>query len=100
MSNTAKNISYSEIETRTREGEVRTSVSGAPRSSGTDAHYYLKAAVGCSQWKNPQDCQTLANLCVLHMYDENAQACRMYNDIADSKGDGIDDIAYYDFYRE
>ena len=34
------------------------------------------------------------------MYDENAQACRMYNDIADSKGDGIDDIAYYDFYRE
>ena len=96
----AGSVSYSEIETRTREGEVRTSVSGAPRSSGTDAHYYLKAAVGCSQWKNPQDCQTLANLCVLHMYDENAQPCKVYNDIADSKDESEESLAFYPFYGE
>ena len=44
----AGRVTYSELETRTPEGEVGTSPDGTPRSSGTDAHYYLKAAVGCS----------------------------------------------------
>ena len=52
----AGEVSYKEIEERRSGGEVRTSPTGTSRSSGTDAHYYLKAAVGCSQWNNPQDC--------------------------------------------
>jgi hypothetical protein len=37
--------------------------------------YYLGAAMGCKMYKNPKDCQCLANLCVLVLYSDNSAIC-------------------------
>jgi len=43
--------------------------------SGTFDYYYLEAAVGCQKHKITKSCQTLANLCVLQLYDMNTKVC-------------------------
>jgi hypothetical protein len=59
----ANQISYSSIETRNSNGDF--SISSITHNSGTIQHYYLDAAVGCTEFLDVQKCQLLANLCVL-----------------------------------
>ena len=44
-------------------------------------YFYLQAATGCKFDSNPQDCQVLANLCVLQQYSEISKACKMFRSI-------------------
>lgn len=44
-------------------------------------YYYLKAAMNCQRYKDPQGCQTLANLCVISMYNYVSVACKLYKQI-------------------
>ena len=52
-------------------------------SSGLFSYLYLKSAMNCQRYQNPQACQTLANLCVLTMYDEQQTACELYKQITE-----------------
>lgn len=63
----AKSVTYTAIETYSNGSWQTTSIS---TTSGSIDYYYLKAAVGCKKWKRPKDCQTLANICVLQLYNE------------------------------
>ena len=50
------------------------------------SHYYLRSASLCEFFQSASDkslesCQTLANLCVMSMYDENSAACKQYSTI-------------------
>ena len=56
-------ISYSAIETEAADGSWQTSPN--TYTSGMMQYYYLDAAVGCTEFKDIQKCQLLANLCVL-----------------------------------
>lgn len=47
-------------------------------------NYYHEAAVGCKIDKNPQHCQTIANLCVLALYDYSFRICRFFKSLQDS----------------
>ena len=53
-------------------------------SSLTVKHYYAKAAAECKYFGGASDiraCQTLANLCVLHLYDTSFGPCKTFQDI-------------------
>lgn len=39
---------------------------------------FAKAALGCKFQSDPQQCQVLANLCVLQLYNEQTLACKLY----------------------
>lgn len=39
---------------------------------------YYEAAVGCSQYQDPKQCQVLANLCVLQLYGAKTTICSFY----------------------
>jgi len=52
-------------------------------NSDTFSHLYYKAAVGCAVYSNPNQCQVLANLCVLQLYDEQTIVCELYKDTVD-----------------
>ena len=41
-------------------------------------YLYIQSAVGCMNDGNPQKCQSLANLCVLQLYDELTIACKLF----------------------
>jgi hypothetical protein len=43
--------------------------------------FYVDAAVGCKYENSPQACQTLANLCVLQLYNEQTTACQLFKTI-------------------
>eukprot|EP00956_Cyclotella_meneghiniana_P018767 scaffold31598_cov74-Cyclotella_meneghiniana.AAC.5 len=50
------------------------------------SHYYLRSASLCEFFQSASDksleaCQTLANLCVMSMYDEDSAACKQYSTI-------------------
>lgn len=75
----AVEIQYESIESINSSGGYQ--IGDGEVDSGTFKYYYLKAAVGCKTKKNPKDCQTLANLCVLTFYDTEAQACVLYNEL-------------------
>jgi hypothetical protein len=53
-----------------------------PQVSLTLLHYFTRAAAACTYFGgtlNLADCQTLANLCVLQLYDDSATACITYS---------------------
>jgi hypothetical protein len=52
-----------------------------PFASGTIQYLYYDAALGCYNNGDPQKCQTLANLCVLVLYDETTNICKQFKDI-------------------
>lgn len=60
-------------------------------------HYYVKAVTGCTYFGgslNLQDCQTLANLCVLQLYDDTATACVDFLAIYNARSSkGVYDVA-------
>lgn len=61
---------------------------GVTLQSLTILHYFVKAATSCTYLGGPQnlaDCQTLANLCVLQMYDGTSSACAALNSIINSR---------------
>ena len=85
----AVEIQYESIESINSSGGYQ--IGDGEVDSGTFKYYYLKAAVGCKTKKNPKDCQTLANLCVLTFYDTEAQACVLYNELIEEQEDEGDD---------
>jgi len=44
--------------------------------------FYLKSAIGCRMYQNLQDCQVLANLCVMQLYDEQTIACKLFQELS------------------
>lgn len=44
-------------------------------------HFYLQSAIGCKNYQNIQDCQVLANLCVLQLYNEQTIVCNLFQSI-------------------
>ena len=52
---------------------------------------YIASAIGCRDDGNPQACQTLANLCVLQLYNERTAACRLFKDLTGKKVKDIDE---------
>ena len=91
----ANQISYSSIETRTGPG-TDWAISAITHNSGTIQYYFLDAAVGCTQLKDVQKCQLLANLCVLMLYNPNSEVCALYKDTVAE----LPDLAYPDFYSD
>jgi meckelin len=69
-------------------------------------HYFLSAASYCTFYGGAQDnhhCQTLANLCVLQLYDTNSQACSAFLNLVTSGRDsnlpGNDyNISYWSYH--
>jgi hypothetical protein len=47
-------------------------------SSDTIDFLYLKSGFDCLKNSTPKSCQTLANLCVLQLYDQNNPICKLY----------------------
>jgi len=43
--------------------------------------YFLSAALGCKEFKDPQSCQLLANLCVLNLYSDIATPCKLLSEL-------------------
>ena len=69
----AREIDYSSVETSS--GSI-SSISVA--NSNTFSYLFLDAAVGCNSNKDPAKCNTLANLCVLQLYNEQATVCQLF----------------------
>ena len=63
-------------------------------------YFYTKAAVGCAQWNNPKDCQILANLCVLYLYDENEPPCELYRALVKGTKNARKELTYPKFYPD
>jgi hypothetical protein len=49
---------------------------------------YIEALVGCKTGKNPRQCQVLANLCTLQLYDMQRPACKEFDRIVNGKVKG------------
>ena len=66
------------------------------QESGVFKDLYLKSVMGCKQWKNPKDCQTLANLCVLVFYDmQNREPCQQFKAMVDDRDADINPDEFY-----
>jgi hypothetical protein len=39
------------------------------------SEYFVKSAIGCNKNRDPIMCQSIANLCVLQLYNESTVAC-------------------------
>jgi meckelin len=58
-------------------------------------HYFIKSAARCTYYGGPADiqqCQTLANLCVLQMYDSSSDACDAFISAVEARTTTINDI--------
>jgi hypothetical protein len=71
------------------EGEVEESPETI--DSAVYRELYIASAIGCLDDGNPQACQTLANLCVLQLYDETTAACMLFKDLTGKKVEDIDE---------
>ena len=58
--------------------------------------YYLGAAMGCKVYKNPKDCQCLANLCVLVLYSDNSAVCQLFRELTQADGTTLANAFYPD----
>ena len=66
------------LNTQTPASSVTYSSSGVTLQSLTILHYFVKAATDCTYFGGPgnlADCNTLANLCVLQLYDSSTAVC-------------------------
>eukprot|EP00820_Chromera_velia_P022784 Cvel_31300.t1-p1 / transcript=Cvel_31300.t1 / gene=Cvel_31300 / organism=Chromera_velia_CCMP2878 / gene_product=Meckelin, putative / transcript_product=Meckelin, putative / location=Cvel_scaffold4640:52-7843(-) / protein_length=894 / sequence_SO=supercontig / SO=protein_coding / is_pseudo=false len=59
-------------------GDSGAGTSGFTVSSDTISYLYLESAVGCGVYHNLTMCQTLANLCVMNVYDTSSVCCSFY----------------------
>jgi len=55
--------------------------SQAMESSDIFRQFYVAAAIGCKYNQDPKSCQTLANLCVMQLYNERTNVCRLLKTI-------------------
>jgi len=61
---------------------------------------FAASAIGCKKYKRPEDCQTLANLCVLNLYDQVSEPCKYLNKLkkeaspTEAWNQGIPNIEY------
>jgi meckelin len=87
---TVNPITYNRVE---KEGA--SAFSSAVMNSELMDYYYFTAAVGCNAYDLQQQCQVLANLCVMHMYNERHPTCALFQTIMAAK-DGVADASYSD----
>ena len=62
---------------------------GVNLQSLTILHYFVKAATSCTYFGGPQDlpdCNTLANLCVLQLYDSANSVCAALSSVINTRG--------------
>ena len=69
-------VQYNNVRTIGKDG-----VGSVLTDSDVFSYFYYQSAVGCKFEKNHKDCQVLANLCVLQLYNEYAQACQLIKDL-------------------
>lgn len=68
--------------------------------SKTMTENFAPSAIGCKKYKRPEDCQTLANLCVLTLYDQTSAPCKFLNKLkkeanpTEAWNQGIPNIEY------
>ena len=77
------------INTLSSAASVTYSSLGLTLQSLTLLHYFVKSATACTYLGGPQnlpDCNTLANLCVLQMYDSTSAACAALSAVINSRG--------------
>ena len=63
------------------ESEGSEELSDMSVQSGVMDTYFWKATAGCQVYGNPNDCQTLANLCVLNLYQADKTVCNIVKEI-------------------
>ena len=76
----AHQVTYTEHESSTGEGTYSISV------SDTFDYYYLQSANDCINYGTPQQCQALANLCVLQLYNGQTEACKLFKSLVKEAG--------------
>lgn len=64
--------------------------------SGVLNYYYSQAVIGCQTYKDPKQCQTLANLCVLNLYNQGTASCKQFQSIVK----GVNKLANAPFYAD
>jgi hypothetical protein len=47
-------------------------------SSDFISEYFYRAVFGCLEYNDIESCSLFANLCVLHLYDDNKSLCSIY----------------------
>lgn len=72
--NTAKSLTFDFAETSDPLQDSVISVA----SSDTIEYLYLKSGYKCLKESDIESCQTLANICVLQLYDLENSACKLY----------------------
>jgi meckelin len=75
----ARSVIYNYHETSEGEGTYTLS------ASDSFNYYYLQAASGCRDYSDTTSCQVLANLCVLQLYNEATEVCRLFKDISSTR---------------
>jgi len=59
-------------------------------------HFFVNASAKCYFYKGPEsiaNCQCLANLCALHLFDPTSAPCSAFHDIEEARGSGAYDQA-------
>ncbi len=79
--NAAKSLTYNNQET----SNLRVDSTFTIASSDTIDYLYLKSAYHCLSSLDTKNCQILANLCVLQLYDQNNPVCKLYQYINDQR---------------
>jgi hypothetical protein len=44
--------------------------------------FFVAAAVGCKYNNDPKSCQTVANLCIMQLYNERSNACKLLKSVS------------------
>lgn len=79
----AHQVVYTEHESSTGDGTYTLSV------SDTFDYYYLQSANACMNYGTPKDCQALANLCVLQVYNGDTDVCKLYKLLLKGAGEAV-----------
>jgi hypothetical protein len=79
--NIAKSLTFNNEETLDKNIDGTLTIA----SSDTIDYLYLKSGFECLKFSKPTSCQTLANLCVLQLYDQNNPICKLYSYINNLK---------------
>ena len=83
-------IDYNNIKQVGREG-----VSSVTEESDVFKYYYLQSAVGCTVDQDLRQCQILANLCVLQLYNEKTIACRLFKELQKAQTEASEQVPFY-----
>jgi hypothetical protein len=74
--------------------------SAITQSSDVFSQFYAESAAGCKLNQDPKQCQVLANLCVLKLYNESSLECKLFRevilDIEDANAQGPQNLKDYE----